>query len=75
MDKSALQELNELCQRIFRGKIAQVTSETRQWSGENETDVELTLPDGKVFTATALNKKDAKQEAASEALSYMYDNY
>ena len=61
-------ELAEKCQRIFReSMVTRVTAKTG--ADHNPTiTVEIELPNGNVYTASGMNQKMAKQEAAQKAL-------
>jgi dsRNA-specific ribonuclease len=62
-------ELAEKCQRIFReSMVTRVTGKTG--ADHNPTiTVEIELPKGKIYKASGINQKIAKQEAAEKALA------
>jgi CRISPR/Cas system-associated endonuclease Cas1 len=62
-------ELAEKCQRIFReSMVTRVTGKTG--ADHNPTiTVEIELPNGKIYKASGINQKIAKQEAAEKALA------
>ena len=61
-------ELSERCQRMFReSMVTRVVGKTG--ADHNPTiTVEIELPNGNVYTASGMNQKIAKQEAAEKAL-------
>jgi len=63
--------LAEKCQKIFKESIeTRVVSKT----GPDHCpviSVEIELPNGKIFKASGINQKEAKQAAAVEALKYI----
>ena len=62
-------ELAEKCQRIFReSMVTRLTGKTG--ADHNPTiTVEIELPNGKVYQASGINQKIAKQKAAEKALA------
>ena len=62
-------ELAEKCQRIFRERmVTRLTGKTG--ADHNPTiTVEIELPNGKVYQASGINQKIAKQKAAEKALA------
>ena len=62
-------ELAELCQRKFReSMVTRVIG--KEGADHNPTiTVEIELPNGKVYTASGINQKVAKQKAAEKALA------
>lgn len=65
MEKNPIIELAELVQRQYGANI-----ETRvTWKNMPTINVEIELPDGRVFEASGNNKRIAKQKAAEKALS------
>lgn len=62
-------ELAELCQRKFReSMVTRVIG--KEGADHNPTiTVEIELPNGKVYTASGINQKFAKQKAAEKALA------
>lgn len=62
-------ELAEKCQRIFRkSMVTRVTDKTG--ADHNPTiTVEIELPNGKIYEASGINQKIAKQKAAEKALA------
>ena len=69
--KNPIVELAELCQRKFRDSmVTRVIG--KQGADHNPIiTVEIELPNGKVYQASGLNQKAAKQTAAEKALSEM----
>ena len=62
-------ELAEKCQRIFReSMVTRLTGKTG--ADHNPTiTVEIELPNGKIYQASGINQKIAKQKAAEKALA------
>ncbi|MEC5393948.1 putative dsRNA-binding protein [Bergeyella sp. RCAD1439] len=61
-------KLAEKCQKIFRENIETRVVSKRGPDHCPTITVEIELPDGRVYTASAENQKVAKQKAAKKAL-------
>lgn len=71
--KNYVDDLEKMCQKTFRASILVRVSDIKgAGAGHNQSvTVEVELPNGKIYTASAMSGKIAKQKAAEIAIKEM----